>query len=87
MNAKGIFKLLGFDYEYAGGINEHSGYKEEYRIIYTNDKMQLQFNLESKCLVITDLSNSIKYYNNPTIFLSNGILQAIALQMKELEWE
>lgn len=83
MTAKEMFEKLGYEYYYS---KDKEGNVED-TIHYTlKNKMKLQFNIESKIVVLTDLSNSEDVYINPTLFINKDLLKAINKQIEELGW-
>ena len=81
LEAKYMFEVLGYEYFYWKGDNEEDS------IHYTlKNKNKIQFNVDSKTIVIADLGHSEKLYIVPTIFIDTRLQQAINKQIEELRW-
>ena len=81
---------LGYKYRYVKGAVDTANdlvRVEEDRLVYTNKRHRITFNLVSKGIVVTDLSNSRKFYKLQTIFLNKKVMKCLYEIYEKLGWE
>lgn len=76
---KEMFEKLGYEYDYIQNDNS------EYTITYHKDNLHIQFNLDSKQVVVQN-DSSYQFYGYAVFFISKELLEAINKQIEELGW-
>ena len=81
---------LGYNYEYVKGLVDKTPFYtrvEEDRIIYTGKMYTVQFNLDSKGMVlIMHDDNADVYGNKPTFFVTKDLMECIDEITRNLGW-